>query len=114
MKKTKQKSQPQAVRPRPATSARTNLHRAILGGAALGAFQNLSSSHSDDALTDLLTNLMHYCDLTKESFDKRLAMARKHYNAETDSGIIANTEMAAYDIAYPADQEASQPTPEFP
>lgn len=37
---------------------------------------------TDDALTDVLTDLLHYCDQNWINFEKHLAWAREHFACE--------------------------------
>ena len=38
----------------------------------------------EGAVADLLCDLMHYCDATKQDFDTQLTRALGHYAAETE------------------------------
>jgi hypothetical protein len=67
-----------------------NDNRADWAGHAISAFQIQTGTDFDDALKDLLCDLMHWCDRTtfedgetKIDFDAALASARMHYEAET-------------------------------
>lgn len=67
----------------PPDPERLNSKRAIWAGAALATFQTLTNDDDDNALKDLLADLMHYCDRNGEDFDVALDAARFHYKAET-------------------------------
>ena len=67
-----------------------NGDRAEWAGRAISAFQIQTGTDFDDALKDLLCDLMHWCDRTtfedgetRIDFDAALATARMHYEAET-------------------------------
>jgi hypothetical protein len=55
-----------------------NNNRAAFAGAALRHFRCITGTDYDTALTDLLADLMHWCDGTQ-------ATARMHYAAETSA-----------------------------
>jgi hypothetical protein len=63
--------------------------RAQLAETAIGQFQICTGSDWDDALADLLADLMHLCDRathedgTALNFAEELERARQHYEAET-------------------------------
>ena len=57
--------------------------RAEWAGYAIAAFQSQTGTDDDDALSDLLCDLMHWADRHGEDFDVELARARNHYEAET-------------------------------
>ena len=67
----------------------TNIDRAIWAHKAIERFQALTKADNDDAVCDLLTDLMHFCDFRKRcnvkefpSFEEELELARKNYQAE--------------------------------
>jgi hypothetical protein len=60
-----------------------NDDRSAWAGAALATFMQVTGSEKEDALGDLLTNLMHYSDRNNFDFDAALDRARWHYEAET-------------------------------
>lgn len=53
-------------------------HRAIL------AFENATGTDREDALCDLLTDLMHWADRYGFTFNRELKRARAHYAEETE------------------------------
>jgi hypothetical protein len=75
-----------------------NTHRALLGALAVASFAGGSGMRPDvqadpeTALSDLLADLMHWCDvreidrsrLSSIDFDSALTRARHHYDAERD------------------------------
>lgn len=60
-----------------------NDKRAAWAGAALATFVQGTGSEEEDALGDLLTDLMHYSDRKSYDFDAALDRAHAHYEAET-------------------------------
>jgi hypothetical protein len=61
-----------------------NGDRAEWAAAALRHFQCCTGTDYDDSVTDLLGDLMHWCDRNGVDFGDELARARRHYHAETD------------------------------
>jgi hypothetical protein len=59
-----------------------NGNRAHWAAAALRCFQGETGA-DDEALGDLLCDLMHWCDRNSSDFDAALSAARMHYEAET-------------------------------
>lgn len=62
---------------------RINEDRAEWAGAALRHFQGTTGSDFEDALCDLLCDLIHWSDRNALDFDSELSRARQHYEAET-------------------------------
>lgn len=60
-----------------------NDRRASWAGKALAAFQEVTGADEEDALADLLCDLMHLADRAPYDFDAALTRARDHYAAET-------------------------------
>jgi hypothetical protein len=60
-----------------------NADRASWAGNALTTFMRETGADEEDALGDLLTDLMHWCDRNNYDFDLALDRARGHYEAET-------------------------------
>jgi hypothetical protein len=60
-----------------------NDSRATWAGAALSAFMGQTGTDQEDALADLLADLMHWADRNNYDFDAALDRARYHYEAET-------------------------------
>jgi hypothetical protein len=60
-----------------------NGSRAEWAGAALSAFMRETGTDQEDALVDLLADLMHWADRNGYDFDAALERARGHYEAET-------------------------------
>lgn len=50
---------------------------------ALDAFRHHTGAEPEDAASDLLADLMHWCDRHGASFSIELRRARSHYAAET-------------------------------
>lgn len=60
----------------------TNLNRAESAQAALSHFQSTTGTEHDNALPDLLCDLLHWSNRENVNFDKALDTARMHYEAE--------------------------------
>ena len=60
-----------------------NDDRAAWAAAALRHFQCTTGTDDEDALVDLLGDLLHWCDRNTFDFEAALACARMHYEAET-------------------------------
>jgi hypothetical protein len=60
-----------------------NNERAEWAAIALRQFQCATGADFDDALADLLGDLMHWADRNAITFDDELSRARMHYEAET-------------------------------
>lgn len=60
-----------------------NGDRAAWAQQALSAFTDATGTDAEDALCDLLADLMHWCDRHGTSFSSELERARCHYAAET-------------------------------
>jgi len=61
-----------------------NEYRAKWAQAALRAFQKATGADAQDAVCDLLCDLMHLSDRSEFGFEAALGRARKHYEAETE------------------------------
>lgn len=57
--------------------------RAGWAGLAITAFQQATGTDDEDALSDLLGDLLHWCDRNNFDFDAALSRGRWHYDAET-------------------------------
>jgi hypothetical protein len=60
-----------------------NDDRAAWAAAALATFMQVTGSEKEDALGDLLTDLLHWAHRNRYDFDGALERARGHYVAET-------------------------------
>lgn len=60
-----------------------NGSRAAWGGVAVRAFMKATRTEEEDALGDLLADLMHWADRNNFDFDLALDRGRFHYDAET-------------------------------
>ena len=60
-----------------------NDQRAAWAAAALFHFRTCCRTDYEDALADLLCDLMHWADRANFDFDAALFRARFHYDAET-------------------------------
>jgi hypothetical protein len=68
----------------PADPVWDNDERAANAYLALEAFQDLTGTDPGDAVSDLLCDLMHWCDRNSdEGFDGALTRARAYYAEET-------------------------------
>lgn len=65
-----------------------NRERASWANFAVAAFRVSTGTDREDALTDLLADLMHLCDQEEKwsDFDCELERARGHYQEETSHG----------------------------
>jgi hypothetical protein len=63
-----------------------NGDRAEWAGAALRHFQCVTGTDYEDALGDLLCDLMHWCDRNNFDFELALFRAQGHNHAETVRG----------------------------
>jgi len=61
-----------------------NAYRARWAEIALRAFQKATGADAQDAVCDLLCDLMHLSDRSEFGFEAALGRARKHYEAETE------------------------------
>jgi hypothetical protein len=60
-----------------------NERRAAWAGLAIAAFMAATGTDLEDALPDLLADLMHWCDRKDYDFDLALERGRDHHEAET-------------------------------
>lgn len=67
----------------PPDPERLNTRRAEWAESALHAFMHTTGTESDNAVSDLLCDLMHFADRDSESFAQSLRRARRHYAEET-------------------------------
>lgn len=70
----------------PPDPERMNAHRAQWAATALDTFVSVTGTEQEDAVSDLLTNLMHYCDRNRLDFNAELARAQTSYIEETIPG----------------------------
>ena len=78
---TKERSRP--PQPLPPDPELRNVIRARRAAVALAEFQRQTGADLEDAVSDLLADLMHWCDRFDQSFAEELHRARNHYHAET-------------------------------
>ena len=57
--------------------------RAEWAGSALRFFQRSTGTDHSDALSDLLCNLLHWCDRNGLDFERELERGKCHYDEET-------------------------------
>ena len=67
----------------PADPDHMNGSRAEWAGSAVVEFQRKTGSDNEDALCDLLCDLMHWADYEGYDFEAALLRAQHHYLAET-------------------------------
>jgi len=60
-----------------------NDKRSAWAGASVRLFQATTGCDEEDALCDLLADLMHWADRSNYDFDATIARAQYHYDAET-------------------------------
>lgn len=73
---------PRRVPPDP---ERMNDKRSAWASAAVRAFIDETGTDEEDAVCDLVADLMHWCDRHGYEFDVELGRGRSHYDAETGS-----------------------------
>jgi hypothetical protein len=62
-----------------------NDDRAKWAGNAISAFMQITGTEPENALSDLLCDLMHWADRQEECFGSALEHARWHYEEETSA-----------------------------
>jgi hypothetical protein len=60
-----------------------NDRRATWAAQALATFMAATGTDREDAVADLLADLIHWCDRNAQEFGRELARAEAHYAAET-------------------------------
>lgn len=73
--------------PLPPDPEQLNANRARWAAVALGEFQRQTGADNEDAVSDLLADLMHWCDRFGQEFPKELRRALNHYEEETDASM---------------------------
>jgi len=68
----------------PADPDEKNEDRASWAEHALAAFMDATGSDKEDAVSDLLCDIMHWCDRNDQNFTAELNRAESHYEAETE------------------------------
>jgi hypothetical protein len=66
----------------------TNADRAELAAAALRHFERTTGTDHEDALCDLLCDLIHWASVNNFDFDVALCRARGHYQAEFAETVV--------------------------
>jgi hypothetical protein len=72
------------ARPLPPDPEEMNERRADWAGKALEGFRREPGTDLEDVLSDLLADLMHWCDRNNQAFETELRRARAHYRCETE------------------------------
>ena len=73
---------------------RLNAHRALWAAAALAELRRQTGADLEDAVSDLLADLMHWCDRFGQEFPKELRRALNHYQEETAASLEMTTLLA--------------------
>jgi hypothetical protein len=69
--------------PLPPDPDQMNDARSSWAARAIRAFREATGTDEEDALGDLLADLMHWADRYRHDFDTALVRGRDHYEAET-------------------------------
>jgi hypothetical protein len=72
------------AKPLPPDPEQRNDQRAQSADAALLEFRRLTGAGAGDAVSDLLADLLHWCDRHGQDFDAELRHGRNHYEVETE------------------------------
>ena len=67
----------------PQAPDRLTAHRALWAAAVLAELRRQTGADLEDAVSDLLADLMHWCDRFDQSFAEELHRARNRYETET-------------------------------
>ena len=84
---------PRLARPLPCDADELHASRTHWAAAALGEFRRRTGADLEDAVSDLLADLMHWCDQSGQSFADELRRARRHYEAEAGPGSEMNVRL---------------------
>lgn len=84
------------TKPLPPDPELQNASPARWAAATLEEFRRHTGTDFEDAVCDLLANLMHWCDRFGQDFNAELRRARNHYDAETAT-TVSNTGALASD-----------------
>lgn len=60
----------------------TNADRAGFVASAIEQYQRVTKTDDEDAVMDMLCDLMHYCDYTDQDFEHKLVSAVGHHVEE--------------------------------
>jgi len=69
-------------KPLPLDAEHLNADRALWAAIALEAFRRETGADLTDAVSDLLADLMHWCDRFGQKFQRELERALNHYAEE--------------------------------
>ena len=72
-----------ALRPIPLDPERLNSSPALWAAVALEEFRRQTGADLEDAVSDLLADLMHWCDRFGQEFQNEFRRAMNHYSEET-------------------------------
>lgn len=76
--------------PIPPDPEEMNQDRALWAGVAIAVFQRETGTDEEDALGDLLCDLMHWADRNRHDFEIALDRARYNYLCETSQEAAAS------------------------
>ena len=85
------KNQAKQTKPLPPDPERLNRNRARWAAAALAEFRRQTGADLEDAVSDLLADLMHWCDRLGQEFPQELRRALHHYEEETGASLEMTT-----------------------
>ena len=88
------KAQSKPPQPLPQDPDQLNADRALWAAAALAELRRQTGADLEDAVSDLLADLMHWCDRFGQEFPKELRRALNHYQEETDASLEMTTLLA--------------------
>lgn len=72
------------AKPRPSREEQ-NESRARSAEAALWEFRRHTGADVEDVVSDLLSDIMHWCDRHAQNFDTELRRGHEHYEYERDN-----------------------------
>ena len=78
------------TKPLPPDPEKLNATRAVCASIALDEFRRQTGADMEDAVSDLLADLMHWCDRFGQTFHEELRRARNHYEEETAASSETN------------------------
>ena len=68
------------------TIAASNARLGLRAAKALKCYCEIPGTDPENAVTDLLTDLMHLSDIERVDFETMLRLARSHHEAELEGG----------------------------
>lgn len=67
------------------SSKSMNDRRSAWADEAINTFVDTTQTDREDALSDLLCDMMHWCDRNEFDFSQELEMAESHYDYEKEN-----------------------------